>query len=45
MFLTSAFTGSKDEVTFVTKKHTKIIIPQYPTEESYQLHDSTTSTP
>jgi hypothetical protein len=44
-FLTSALPGSKEEVTLVTKKHTQIISPLCSTEEIYQLHASTTSTP
>jgi len=44
-FLTSALTGSDDEVTPVTNKHTQTISPLCSTEESYQLHASTTPTP
>jgi len=44
-FLTSALAGSKDEITLVTNRHTKTISPQYTTEESYQPHALTTSTP
>jgi hypothetical protein len=43
-FLTTALAGSKEEVTLVTNKHTQTISPQYSTEETYQLHASTTST-
>ena len=44
-FLTSALAGSKDEVTPVTNKGTQTISPQCTTEETYQPHTSTTSTP
>jgi len=43
-FLTSALAGSKDEFTLITNKHTQTS-PQCTTEETYQLHASTTSTP
>ena len=44
-FLTSTLAGSKEEVTLVTNKHTKTIIFHCSTEEIYQLHASTISTP
>jgi len=44
-FLTSALAGSEDEVILATKKHTHTISPLCSTEESYQLHAPTTSTP
>ena len=44
-FLTSVLAGSKNEVTLVTNKHTQTISSQCSTEESYQIHASTTSTP
>jgi len=44
-FLTSALAGSEDEVILVTNKHTHTISPLCSTEESYQFHAPTTSTP
>jgi len=44
-FLTSELTGSEDEVTLVTNKHTRTISPLCSTEENCQLHAPTTSTP
>jgi len=44
-FLTSALAGSKEEVTLVSNRHTETIIFHSSTEETYQLHASTTSTP
>ena len=44
-FSTSALAGGKEEVTLVTNKHTQTIIFHCSTEEIYQLHTSTTSTP
>ena len=44
-FLISALAGSKDKVTPINNKHTQTISPLFSTEESCQLHASTTSTP
>ena len=43
-FLTSVLTGSGDEVTPVTNRHTQTS-PQCNTNDTFQLHASTTSTP
>ena len=43
--LTSGLAGSNNEVTLVTNKYTETKIPHCSTEEIYQLHASTTSTP
>jgi len=44
-FLTSALTGSEDEVILVTNKRTQTISPLCSTEECYLLHAPNTSTP
>jgi len=43
-FLTSALARNKDEVTLVTNRRTQTS-PQCTTEETYQPHASTSSTP